>query len=62
MVNFDQGKRNLVRDSGEFDFSEFQFPGSTVTTATWLAQLGARRSAKRVVAGSIPDRTKPQGL
>ena len=30
--------------------------------ASWLAQLGERRSAEREVAGSNPGRTKTQGL
>ena len=30
--------------------------------ASWLAQLGERRSAEREVAGSNPSRTKTQGL
>ena len=31
-------------------------------TATWLAQLGERRSAEREVTGSNPGRTNTQGL
>ena len=30
--------------------------------ASWLAQLGERRSAEREVAGSNPGRTNTQGL
>ena len=31
-------------------------------TATWLAQLGERRSTEREVTGSNPGRTNTQGL
>ena len=34
----------------------------TYFTATWLAQLGERRSAEREVTGSNPGRTNTQGL
>ena len=65
MVNFDQGKRNLVRDSGEFDFSEFQLPGfycnhrhlvSSVGSAQ-VCEAGGRRFNPRPdqTSGSLND-------